>query len=397
MNQKERQQAKSRGLLDPSISLGRIAGVRIGLNWSWLIVFTLFVWSLAASYFPSRYPFLTGGAYVVMAVYAVILFFGSLLLHELGHAIQARREGMQIDGITLWLFGGVARFKAMFPSSGAEFRIALAGPLVTLVLSGIFAALAALVPASQALHGVLAWVAYVNLVLLVFNLIPALPLDGGRVLRSILWRAKGNFGWATAIAADIGRSFGYLLIGGGVLLFVLSGAFTGAWFAVVGWFLVNAAEAERRYAVARGALAGLRVGDLMVRNPVTAHPDQTIAAFVDESAGASRHALYPVVRDDEFIGVLPFGRVAHIPRDEWPRRAVSECMLPPDEVPVMREDDGSIDAFAKLGKADRRRGVVVRHGRLVGVLSLSDIERVLAERPASTAAAPRHDPRAQAS
>src|SRR5438445_660088 len=161
----ERERAKSGGLLDPTVSVGRIAGVRIGFNWSWAIVFALIVWSLAASYFPSRYPFLTGGA--------------------------------------------------------------------------------------------------------------------------------------TAIAATIGRGFGYLLIGGGVLLFVFVGAFTGVWFAVVGLFLVNAAETERRYAVARTALEGLRVGDLMVRNPVTTHPDQTIAAFMDESAGASRHALYPVVRDGE--------------------------------------------------------------------------------------------------
>ena len=393
----ERERAKSGGLLDPTVSVGRIAGVRIGFNWSWAIVFALIVWSLAASYFPSRYPFLTGGAYIVMAVYAAILFFGSLLLHELGHAIQARREGMQIDGITLWLFGGVARFKAMFPNAGAEFRIALAGPLVTLVLSATFAAVAALVPTSLALHGVLAWVAYVNLLLLVFNLIPALPLDGGRVLRSLLWRAKGNFGWATAIAANIGRGFGYLLIGGGVLLFVFVGAFTGVWFAVVGLFLVNAAETERRYAVARTALEGLRVGDLMVRNPVTTHPDQTIAAFMDESAGASRHALYPVVRDGELIGVLPFGRVAHIPRDEWPHRGVSECMLPPDELPVLSEDDALADALAELGEADRLRGVVLRNGRVAGLVSLTDIERVLAERPTSRPAAPRQDPRAQAS
>jgi Zn-dependent protease len=179
----ERQPARNGGLLDPTVSLGRFAGVRVGLNWSWLIIFILLVWSLGTSYFPSRYPFLTGAAYFWMGVAAAILFFGSLLLHELGHAFQARREGMQIDGITLWLFGGVARFKGMFPTAGAEFRIAIAGPLVTLGLSGAFIVLAALVPSTQALHGVLAWVGYVNLLLLVFNLMPALPLDGGRVLR----------------------------------------------------------------------------------------------------------------------------------------------------------------------------------------------------------------------
>jgi len=384
----ERQPTRNRGLLDPTVSAGRIAGVSIGLNWSWLIIFVLIVWSLADSYFPSRYPFFSGSAYFFMAVAAAILFFGSLLLHELGHALQARREGMHIDGITLWLFGGVARFKGMFPTAGAEFRIAIAGPLVTLGLSGAFIVLATLVPSSQGLHGVLAWAGYVNLLLLVFNLIPALPLDGGRVLRSILWRAKGNFYWATAIAGDIGRGFGYLMMGGAVLLFIFYGTFTAAWFAVLGWFLLRAAGAERRYGTAHQALGGLRVGDLMVRSPVVARPDDTIAAFLDGTAGTTRHTLYPVVRDGALVGVLPFGRVAHIPRDEWQRRAVSECMLPPGVLPALREDEDLMDALTELSDADRRRGVVFRDGRFVGLLSLTDIERVLAERPRTKSGTP---------
>jgi Zn-dependent protease/predicted transcriptional regulator len=371
----------NRGLLDPTVEVGRIAGVRIGLNWSWLAIFALIVWSLASSYFPSRYPFLTGAAHFWMAVAAAILFFGSLLLHELGHAMQARREGMQIDGITLWLFGGVARFKGMFPTAGAEFRIAIAGPLVTVGLTGAFTVLAALVPSSQALHGVFAWVGYVNLLLLVFNLIPALPLDGGRVLRSILWRVKGNFQWATAIAGDIGRGFGLLMIGGGILLLIFYGAFTGGWLAVVGWFLLNAAGAERRYGVAHNALSGLRVRDVMLPNPVIAQPDETVATFMAETAGTARHALYPVVRGDELVGVLPFGRVVHIPREEWPRRAVSECMLPPTVLPVLSEDDSLIDALTTVSEANARRAVVLRDGRFVGLLTLKDIERVLAEHP----------------
>ena len=375
----ERKPTRNDGLLSPTFSIGRIAGVRIGLNWSWLIVFGLIVWSLASSYFPSRYPLHTNGAYLAMAVYAAALFFGSLLLHELGHAIQARREGMEIDGITLWLFGGVARFKAMFPSAGSEFRIAVAGPLMTFVLSGVFLGLTVLFPASSALHGVLAWLGYVNLLLLVFNLVPALPLDGGRILRSILWRVKGNFAWATSIAADIGRGFGYLLVAGGIVTFFLVGAFSGLWFAVAGWFLLNAAGAELRYVRAREALSGLRVRDLMIRDPLTAHPEQTVAAFVDATARTSRHTLYPVVRDGILVGVLPFGRVVQIPRDEWPRRAVSECMLAPDSLPVLAEDDELVDAIAELEEADRRRGVVLRNGRLVGLLALTDIRRLLAE------------------
>src|ERR671934_1087550 len=161
-----------------SIALGRIAGIRIGINWSWLVVFALITWSLASGVFPSTNPGLSHGTYIAMAIAAAVLFFTSLLLHELGHAVVARREGMEIEGITLWLFGGVARFRGMFPSAGAEFRIAIAGPLVSLLL-GVGFVLIALVPGlPRAVDGVVSWLGYINLTLLVFNLIPALPLDG---------------------------------------------------------------------------------------------------------------------------------------------------------------------------------------------------------------------------
>jgi Zn-dependent protease len=272
--------------------------------------------------------------------------------------------------------------------AGAEFRVAIAGPLVTLLLGLVFLALAAMVQTSDALHGVLAWLGYINLFLLGFNLIPALPLDGGRVLRAALWKAKGNLGSATTIAAGIGRGVASLLIAGGVVLFIFLGAFTGVWFCLIGWFLLNAGEAERQHVRTRQALAGLRVGDLMVRSPLTARADQTIAAFMDETAGMTRHALYPVVRDGELVGVLPFGRIANVPRDEWPRRAVRECMLPPDELPALSEDDDLADVLVQVGEANRRRAVVLRDGRLVGLLSVTDITRLLAERAPRSSGSP---------
>jgi len=182
-----------------------------------------------------------------------------------------------------------------------------------------------------------------------------------------------------------------------VTLLLFYGAFTGVWFAFIGWFLLSAAGAERSYGAARDALAGLRVGDLMARSPVTTDPDRTVATFMDETAGSARHALYPVVRDGELVGVLPFGLVAAVPRDEWPRRTVSECMLPPTVLPVLSEDDVLAAAFAELGEAAHRHGVVLRDGRLVGLVSLTDIERVLAERPASRPAAQRQHSRARVS
>jgi Zn-dependent protease len=265
------------GGVHPTFSLGRVAGVEIGINWSWAIVFALIVWSLEATVFPDQNPHLGKGTYIAMAFVAAVLFFASLLLHEFGHAVQARREGIEIKGITLWLFGGVARFLGELPSAGAELRMALAGRLVTAVLGSVFVLLAAVAQLPDAVDGVAAWLGYINLFLLAFNLLPALPLDGGRVLRAALWGAKGDFAWATVVAADVGRGFGYLMIGGGLLLFVVQGALGGAWLAFLGWFLLGAAGMEARHLAVRQALAGLTIGQLMIPDPVTADPDETLA------------------------------------------------------------------------------------------------------------------------
>src|ERR671915_1483705 len=179
-----------------NLTLGRLGGVQIRIHWSLLVVFALIVWTLAATVFPSQNPELSDGVHLAMAVVAAFLFFASVLLHELGHAWQAKRDGLEIDGITLWLFGGVAQFKGAFRTPGEEFRVAIAGPVVTVLLSGGFVLLA-LAGLPSAVDGVAAWLGYINLTLLLFNLIPALPLDGGRVLRAALWRARGDLGWAT--------------------------------------------------------------------------------------------------------------------------------------------------------------------------------------------------------
>ncbi len=237
--------------------LGRIAGIRVGLNWSWLLVLALIVWTLSDGVFPAAEPGLQRGTYIGMGLVAAVLFFVSLFLHELGHAIQARHEGMQIDGITLWVLGGVARLNGSFPSAGAEFRIAIAGPLVSAVLGGAFVAVALLTHLSSPIDGVVAWLGYINLLLLVFNLVPALPLDGGRVFRAFLWWAKGDYSFATRTAVVVSRGFAYLMIAGGFAIFVLHGTLTGAWFAIVGWFLLTAAGSEARLAAARAGHGAL--------------------------------------------------------------------------------------------------------------------------------------------
>jgi Zn-dependent protease len=362
--------------METSIRLGSIRGIEIGVNWSWLVVFALIVWTLATGIFPDQNPGLSDVAYALMAVVAAVTFFASLLAHELGHAFQARREGMEIDGITLWLFGGVARFKGQFPSAGGEFRIAVAGPLVSLAI-GLACVLVARVALPTEVDGVLSWLGYINLVLLVFNLLPALPLDGGRVLRSALWHAKGDFAWATRIAATIGRGFGYAMIAGGVFLFIFEGAFSGAWLAFIGWFLLAAAGAEQRSLAARQALAGLRVRDVMARDPVAVPPDLTLGRFMDEVVWARRYTTYPVVEGGRPIGLLPFRRVAEVPRAEWDTQTVRECMIPLEQVPTLRPDEPLFDALGTLSEASVGRGLVLDGDRLLGLLSITDLARAL--------------------
>jgi Zn-dependent protease len=360
-----------------SIELFRIAGIRIGVNWSWLVVFVLIVWSLADAVFPAQNEGLSEGAYIAMAFVAAVLFFAALLAHELGHALQARREGMEIDGITLWLFGGVAKFTGMFPSAGAEFRIAIAGPLVSLALGVAFVAVAALVPLPEAVDGVAAWLGYINLVLLAFNLLPALPLDGGRMLRAALWGARRDFAAATRIAAAIGRGFGYLLIAGGIAMLVFLDSFSGAWLAFMGWFLLGAASAEARYLAVRDALGGLRVRDLMVREPTTVPPTLSLGEFMDDVVRNRRYTTYPVVESGRAVGLLPFRCVAQFPRREWDEHSVRECMVPVEDVPVLEEDEELIEALEELSEGDLNRGLVIDGDRLVGFLSITDLARAL--------------------
>jgi Zn-dependent protease len=368
--------------MNPNFTIGRIAGIRISLNWSWLIVFAIVVWSLVADVFPAEDPGLSKTTYAVMGVVAAVVFFLSILLHELGHAIVARRNGMEIEGITLWLFGGVAQFKEMFKSPGAEFRIGIAGPAVSFTLGLVFIGAAALTTFSTALNGTLFWLGYINIFLLLFNLLPALPLDGGRVLRSALWKAKGDFAWATRIAATFGRLFGYLMIAAGVLSFVAYRSVGSLWLALIGWFLLGAAGGERSAGRVHEALEGLHVRDLMTREPVVAPADATFSEFCDSLGALNRHNTYPVVSNGEVLGLLPFGAVDGHPLGEWGDRLVREGMIGRDRVTVLDSEDSAEDALEQLIAGDIGRGLVVHDDQLVGILSVSDLKRTLDQRTA---------------
>lgn len=370
------------GFFEPSLTFLRVRGIPIGAHWSWLIVFSLIVWALGAQLFPRTYPGLENATYWGMAVFAAALFFGSVLLHELGHALRGIGHGVHMEGITLWLFGGVARFRSMFPSPRAEFSIAIAGPLISLGLAigfGLLAWAGGRLGWPEPVRGVTDYLARINAIVLGFNMVPALPLDGGRVLRSWLWHRQGDFVVATVSAARAGRVFGMLLIGVGVL-----GVFTGAglgglWIAFIGWFLLQAAQAEASQAVVRLAFEGMRVRDLMTPGPETVDPQASVAAFLDRASGLRGHSTYPVTVDDRLVGMLSLRAAASVPEQQRATTRVADVMVPADDTPTIAPGAALEEALETLQRGPSR-AVVVSEGRTEGILSRSDLARAFERR-----------------
>ena len=365
--------------MSSTFRLGRVAGVDIGAHWSWLLVVALIVWSLADGVFPETNPGLSDGTYLAMAVGAVVLFFASIVLHELGHAIQAQRDGVAIGGITLWVFGGVAQLRGEPPSAGAELRMALAGPAVSLVLGAVFLFAALLLPLPAAADGVAFWLGQINFYLLVFNLLPALPLDGGRVLRALLWARRRDYLSATRAAGRLGRGFGQAFITAGLVLVIFVGAFSGVWLAFIGWFVLGAAEEELERASARGALAGLNVAHAMVRDPVTVDADADVETFMEDVFLSTRHTAYPVIEGGSPAGIVSFRRALDVPRQAWRTTRIRDVMVGSHDTCV--DPDTPLDeALGRLVTGDLGRLLVCRAGRLAGFLSSTDVMRLMEAR-----------------
>jgi PDZ domain-containing secreted protein/Zn-dependent protease/CBS domain-containing protein len=369
-------------MTEPSFPILRVRGIPIGAHWTWLLVFAIVVWSLGTVLFPATYPGLDGATYLGMAVAAALLFFASVLAHELGHAFRALDEGQHIEGITLWLFGGVARLRGTPHSPGAEFRVAAAGPVISALLAVLFAGAALAgdrLGGPDAVQGVVDYLARINLILLAFNLVPALPLDGGRILRAWLWRRQRSFIAATRSAARAGRAFGMVLVAVGLLeLFTNAiNGLGGVWFVFLGWFLIQAAQAEAIMAEQQQALGGRRVRDLMTPDPVTVPPDLTVAELIELAARDRRFSTYPVVEGGRLAGVVPLRAAATVPFEERGRRRVRDIMVPAREVPTVTPDQEVVDALPAFGDRGTRVMVITEDGRLVGVLSASDVARAL--------------------
>lgn len=356
-------------------SLGSLWGIRLGVNWSVLLLLGLIMWLLATEVFPETNPGLSDNAHFLMALVASFAFFASILLHELGHALQARRDGMRIEGITLWLFGGVASFSGGFPSANAELRIAAAGPAVSAALAGGFLALWFVPGMPESASGVLGWLGVINVALLVFNLIPALPLDGGRILRALIWRVRGDYRAATRVSAKVAQVLATLLIGAGLAITLFAGGIGGIWLAFIAWFLLQAARAELLMAERTAALPG--VADLMRPAPAPIASGATLASFVEREGWPPAFDAYPVMQDGRPVGLLLLRDIDTGAGTGWLDDRVGEHMLPRAAIATLTPRDDLVTAVAALHASPEGRALVVDEGRPVGLLSQADLQRVV--------------------
>ncbi|GGO00996.1 putative zinc metalloprotease Rip3 [Microbispora rosea subsp. aerata] len=364
------------------MSLGRVGGVPIGLNISVLVIVVILVIGLAFGRFPIAFPGLPTAAYVLVAVVSALLFLASLLAHELAHAIVAKRHGLEVTGITLWLLGGVAELRGEPRSPGADLKIAGVGPLTSVVLGGVFTFLAwgtSVVGAPPLLSGMFTYLAVVNVLLAVFNLVPAAPLDGGRVLRAFLWARWHDRLRAAVAAARAGRVFGYVLIALGFLNLVSGLSLQGFWLALIGLFLVNAATAEEQQTQIDATLHGITVGEVMSRDPVVAHPYETVAALIDRLVLRHHLSTYPLLDDDRrFVGLVTLGRIRRVPPDDRAATRLRSIACPPSEVPTAHPGDQLTELLRRMsGFADGRAVVLDDDGRLVGLVTPTDISRII--------------------
>jgi Zn-dependent protease len=372
------------------IPIGRIAGFPVSVNWSVLVILWLFTWSLATT-LPRTVPHYSSTAYWIAGACGALVLLASLLAHELTHAILARRAGVEVDGVTLWLFGGVTRLRGEAKTPSAAFRIAASGPATSLALAAVFAGIATGLAAFGVTHIVIAvawWLAAINLLLGLFNLLPGAPLDGGRVLYAYLWRRYGDSVRAAVGAARAGRMLAFVLIGFGLVEF-LAGAFVGGvWLVFIGWFIFAASREEEAQVTTRHALVGVRVADVMTAQPHTAPGWITVEDFIHRYLLGDRHSSYPVAAPDGSItGLITLTQLRGVAPSKRATTVVRDVAVPLDQVPTATPQEPLTALLERLTPAGTR-ALVVESGRVVGIVTPSDISRLIDVRTLAGSAQP---------
>ena len=368
--------------MNESVGLGRIAGVRVGVNWSLLPIFALIAWSLASALLPSAAPGYSIWGYWVFAVLTTVAFYASLLAHELAHALVARRHGVNVRSIVLWVFGGVAQLESDTPGPRAELEVAAAGPAASFVLAGAGAAAASLlglVGVSSLMVAAVVWLAGINVLLALFNLLPAFPLDGGRILRALLWRHWQDRLRATAVAAKVGRAGGFALIAVGAAQFLAGGgALSGIWLALIGWFITVAARQQPELLRQGYAVAELTAADAISGEPLVVPASATAAEVIERYVIPSRFSAFPVVEGDgRLVGLATVRRIAELGRERWATTPIMAAAAPRPQIVECSPQDRLTDVAARLESSPDRRAIVLDGARVVGILTPSDLARAV--------------------
>ena len=362
------------------ITLFRLFGFTVRIDVSWLVIAVLVVWSLAKGLFPSYYKGLPESTYWWMGVAGALGLFVSIVFHEFWHSLVARRQGLAMKGITLFIFGGVSEMEDEPKGPGVEFSMAIAGPISSFFLAGVFyvVALATRDYFSVPVKAVLFYLASINGLLGIFNLLPAFPLDGGRVLRSILWLKKGDMRWATRVASQIGAGFGAGMIFMGIVLFLTGSITSGIWWFLIGLFLRNASQMSYRHLLVRQVLQGEHVGRFMKADLVTVTPSVTLSKLMDDYIYRYHYKMFPVVDRGRLMGVVTLNRLKEIPREEWGSHTVKEIAATCAEGNTIEPGADATLALEKMNRVGSSRLLVVDHGKLVGILALRDLLKFLA-------------------
>jgi Zn-dependent protease/CBS domain-containing protein len=360
-----------------SFKLFRIAGITIGIHYTWIFALIFFSWTLAQVYFPSGYTDWSTAVYWITGVIAALLIFVSVLLHELAHSLVANARGIPVHSITLFILGGVSNLEGEPQKPAAEFVMAIVGPVTSLALAAIFWGLSFL-PADKTtpLAAILSYMAIINIYLGAFNLLPGFPMDGGRVLRSIIWGSTGNLTRATDIAGIVGQFFGWAFIGLGLFLMISVSLFTGLWLAFIGWFLNSSADASRKEVALRERLSHIKVRELMNPNTVTIEPETTVEEMVRNIFRKQHGRAVPVCHNGQLVGIATITDVKKVPQDKWAVTPVKQIMTSEPLYTVSPEENLNT-AMMLIAKNDVNQVLISDQGKCGGLLSRADIIRLI--------------------
>ncbi|MEW6409641.1 MAG: site-2 protease family protein [Nitrospirota bacterium] len=362
--------------MNESITIGRIIGIRIKIHYTWFIVFGLVMISLATAYFPKEYEALSRLSYWIPAGITTVMLFASVLLHELAHSWVAQKNGITIRGITLFIFGGVAELTGEPPTAKAEFKIAIAGPLMSFALAGVFYLIGATIQMGIEAYSTVKYLSYINVILALFNLAPGFPLDGGRVLRAAIWKFTGDLKKATKTASVIGQGFAFLLIFWGIMEMFGGHLFNGLWLIVIGFFLDHASKSSYQQLLLKRMLSGIKIGAIMEKDVITVDQKTNLKNLVDDYFFKYRYSSFPVMDGERLVGIISINNVKDIHPEKWSYTDVYDIMQKIHEGLVVSDDEDAVNVLDRMLRNNVRKLVVSHGDRIKGIVTLQDIMKL---------------------